>query len=66
MAEDLKVQKEDRIAILTLNRPKVMNSLNFVLLRALKKEIEALRFDWHKGRHCHGRRRKSLLRRSRS
>ncbi len=45
MAEELKIQKEDQIAILTLNRPKVMNSLNFALLRALKKEVEALRFD---------------------
>ncbi len=45
MAEELSVQKEDQIAILTLNRPKVMNSLNFALLNALKKEIEALRFD---------------------
>jgi len=39
--------KEDRgqVRILTLNRPDMMNSVNFAMLRALKSEIEALRFD---------------------
>ena len=30
--------------MLTLNRPEVMNSLNFALLHALAGEIEAVRF----------------------
>ncbi len=38
----LKEEKE-QVAILTLNRPKVMNALNFQLLYALKEEIETLR-----------------------
>ena len=38
-------QAEGGIVTLTLNRPQVMNSLNFELLRTLKQEIEALRFD---------------------
>lgn len=39
--------KEDRgqVRILTLNRPDMMNAVNFAMLRALKSEIEALRFD---------------------
>ncbi len=39
--------KEDRgqVRILTLNRPDMMNSINFAMLRALKTEIESLRFD---------------------
>lgn len=37
---------EDRgqVRVLTLNRPEMMNALNFDLLRALKSEIEGLRF----------------------
>ncbi len=38
--------KEDRgqVRILTLNRPDMMNAVNFAMLRALKAEIESLRF----------------------
>lgn len=41
----LKTEARGKIAILTLNRPEVMNSFNFELLLALKKEIEAIRFN---------------------
>ena len=39
--------KEDRgqVRILTLNRPDMMNAVNFAMLRTLKAEIESLRFD---------------------
>jgi len=40
----LLVQEDNGIAILTLNRPQVMNAINFELLRSLNKEIEKLRF----------------------
>lgn len=40
----LAVEQENGIATLTLNRPEVMNSLNFPLLHALKDQIESLRF----------------------
>jgi enoyl-CoA hydratase/carnithine racemase len=33
------------VVVLTLNRPDVMNSFNFGMLRALKKRIEAIHFD---------------------
>jgi len=47
MAENkvLLTQKRDGIAVLTLNRPEVMNSFNFALLHALKDEIEAIKFN---------------------
>lgn len=35
----------DQIALVTLNRPEVMNSMNFALLNALKKAIDGLRFN---------------------
>ncbi|MBF0118953.1 MAG: enoyl-CoA hydratase/isomerase family protein [Desulfobacterales bacterium] len=41
----LLAEYEDKIAILKLNRPDVMNSFNFALLNALKKEIESIRFN---------------------
>lgn len=41
----LLTQEQDGIAIITLNRPEVMNSFNFALLYALKDEIEALKFN---------------------
>jgi enoyl-CoA hydratase/carnithine racemase len=41
----LLTQEQDGIAILTLNRPEVMNSFNFALLHALKEQIEALKFN---------------------
>lgn len=38
---------EDRgqIRVLTMNRPEMMNALNFDMLRSLKAQIESLRFD---------------------
>ena len=39
----LLVEEKDGVAVLTLNRPEVMNSFNFALLLALKKQIDALR-----------------------
>ena len=45
MADDfLLVQEDAGILTLTLNRPEVMNSLNFPLLHALRNQIESLRF----------------------
>ncbi len=41
----LRVETEDHIAVLTLNRPEVMNSFNFAMLKALKEQIDTLRFD---------------------
>lgn len=38
-------ERKDQVAILTLNRPDAMNSLNFGMLRALKAKMEALQFD---------------------
>jgi len=35
----------DGVVVLTLNRPEVMNALNVELLRALKEEIEKIRFE---------------------
>ncbi|QTA80696.1 Enoyl-CoA hydratase/isomerase [Desulfonema limicola] len=40
----LLVDEQKQAAIITLNRPGAMNSLNFEMLRALKEQIEALRF----------------------
>lgn len=40
-------EEKDEVAVITLNRPKVMNSFNFAMLNALKERIDALRF--HKG-----------------
>jgi enoyl-CoA hydratase/carnithine racemase len=46
MADDLLlVEKDAGILTLTLNRPEVMNSLNFPLLHALRHQIESLRFQ---------------------
>lgn len=36
---------KDQVAVLTLNRPEKMNSLNFALLHALRDEIAAIRFN---------------------
>ena len=45
MAEEiLLAQEEEGVATLTLNRPDVMNSLNFPLLRALRDAVEGFRF----------------------
>ncbi len=37
-------EEQDGVILLTLNRPEVMNSFNFDLLHALKKQIEDVRF----------------------
>jgi len=45
MGENLLLVEEDAgIVTLTLNRPEVMNSLNFPLLHALREQIESYRF----------------------
>ena len=45
MNDDLLLAEEtDGILQLTLNRPQVMNSLNFALLQALREKIDAVRF----------------------
>ena len=38
-------ERQDRVAVLTLNRPAVMNSFNFPMLLALKERVEAVHFD---------------------
>lgn len=38
-------ERRDRVAIVTLNRPEVMNALNFEMLLSLKERMEALHFD---------------------
>lgn len=38
-------EKADGVALITLNRPEVMNSFNFALLHALQANIAAMRFD---------------------
>ncbi|MBW2671196.1 MAG: enoyl-CoA hydratase/isomerase family protein [Deltaproteobacteria bacterium] len=38
-------EEKDGIAVLTLNRPKVMNSFNFALLHSLKEQVDALKFN---------------------
>lgn len=46
MAEELILKERDgQIVVLTLNRPEVMNSLNFPLLLALKEQVEEIHFD---------------------
>jgi enoyl-CoA hydratase/carnithine racemase len=42
--EVLLADEKDGVVVLTLNRPEVMNSFNFDLLRALKDRIDGLRF----------------------
>jgi enoyl-CoA hydratase/carnithine racemase len=45
MKEDiLLVEEKDGVMVITLNRPQVMNSLNFPLLRALREQVESVRF----------------------
>jgi enoyl-CoA hydratase/carnithine racemase len=45
MEENILLKEEkDGVILLTLNRPGVMNSLSFALLRALQQEVDAIRF----------------------
>jgi enoyl-CoA hydratase/carnithine racemase len=45
MSDDvLHMEEKDGVLWLTLNRPQVMNSFNFDLLRALKAQIDGIRF----------------------
>jgi enoyl-CoA hydratase/carnithine racemase len=41
----LLVEESEGVALLTLNRPNIMNSFNFEMLRALRDAIEKLRFN---------------------
>jgi enoyl-CoA hydratase/carnithine racemase len=41
----LLTDQQDGVAVITLNRPEVMNAFNFALLHALKAKIEDIRFD---------------------
>jgi enoyl-CoA hydratase/carnithine racemase len=41
----LLTEQTDGVAVITLNRPEVMNSFNFDLLHALKAKIAEIRFD---------------------
>ena len=46
MADDLLLAREqDGVLILTLNRPQVMNSLNFALLHAIGEHMTAVRYN---------------------
>ncbi|MDY6909835.1 MAG: enoyl-CoA hydratase [Thermodesulfobacteriota bacterium] len=38
-------ERQDQVAVLTLNRPEAMNSFNFAMLWGLRDRIESLRFD---------------------
>jgi enoyl-CoA hydratase/carnithine racemase len=38
-------ERQDQVVLLTLNRPEVMNSFNFAMLRGLKEKVEAIQFD---------------------
>jgi enoyl-CoA hydratase/carnithine racemase len=42
--QPLLTEEQDGVLVLTLNRPEVMNSFNFDLLRALKAQVDAVRF----------------------
>jgi enoyl-CoA hydratase/carnithine racemase len=43
----LLAQEKDGVMVLSLNRPQVMNSLNFPLLHALRGQVESVRFKTH-------------------
>lgn len=44
-SEILLYEEKDQVAVLTLNRPEVMNSFSFAMLNALKERVDALRFQ---------------------
>jgi len=41
----LRTEKKDKIALLTLNRPSVLNALNYLLLQKIKDELERIKDD---------------------
>ncbi len=43
--KELLVEQQEGVAIFTLNRPEVMNSINFALLRALESAVTEIRFN---------------------
>ncbi|MCF8110560.1 MAG: enoyl-CoA hydratase/isomerase family protein [Desulfobacteraceae bacterium] len=43
--DNLLAEDRDQVRILTMNRSEMMNALNFDMLRALKTQIESLRFN---------------------
>ncbi len=43
--EAIKIQQEDRVAIITLNRPEVLNALNYQLVRELDEAITEMEQD---------------------
>jgi enoyl-CoA hydratase/carnithine racemase len=46
MTESVLIREDlNGVATLTLNRPQIMNSLNFEMLRGLRDQVTALRFD---------------------
>ena len=46
MSEDILLEdRRDGVLLLTLNRPEVMNALNFPLLHALRERIDSVRFE---------------------
>lgn len=44
-AANVIVEKKDKVAYLTLNRPEVLNALSFELLTDLKQELQAIQMD---------------------
>ncbi|MDA8403228.1 MAG: enoyl-CoA hydratase-related protein, partial [Desulfobacteraceae bacterium] len=46
MSDDvLLIEVKDQVAVFTLNRPEIMNSFNFALLRALRTAVGEVRFN---------------------
>ncbi len=43
--ETLKLEVEDRVAVLTLNRPKTMNAMNTMMFAELKSAIDTIKMD---------------------
>ncbi|MFW6052621.1 MAG: enoyl-CoA hydratase-related protein [Desulfosalsimonas sp.] len=43
--DNLLAEDRGQVRVLTMNRPEMMNALNFDMLRALKAQIESLRFN---------------------
>lgn len=45
IGDALLVEKQDKVVIITLNRPEVMNAINLNMLKVLKNQIELIRSD---------------------